>query len=199
MIYLKRMEEKQLHPAESLEIISSMINTAKNKLADDGFLLIFWGWLIFSAALIQYITIAVNIPYGEWVWMIFIPTGIVVSIIYGLKQRKTNRVRTYMDIYLGYLWTAFIIALGVTLFFMGMHGFHATYFFFMLLYGMATFISGGLLNFKPLIIGSLFSFALAVVSAFVRSEQLLLCLSGALLFSYIIPGHLLHSKFRSQQ
>jgi hypothetical protein len=193
------MEEKQLNPAESLEIINNMINTAKNKLADDGFLFIFWGWLICSASLIHYITIKANIPYGEWTWMIFIPTGIVVSIIYGIKQKKKSQVRTYVDVYLGYLWMAFIVALTLTLFFQGVHGFHATYFFLLLLYGMGTFISGGLLNFKPLIIGSLFSFALAVVSVFLRDEELLVCLSAALLFSYIIPGHLLHSKFRSQQ
>src|SRR6218665_3566675 len=116
------MEEKQLHPAESLEIINGMINTAKNKLADDGFLLIFWGWLIFSASLIQYIAILISFPYGEWVWKIFIPTGIAVSIIYGFKQQKKNKVRTYMDSYLGYSWTAFIVALSLTLIFMGVHG-----------------------------------------------------------------------------
>jgi hypothetical protein len=193
------MEEKQLNPAESFEIINNMINTAKNKLADDGFLFIFWGWLIFSASLIHYIAIMANIAYGDWIWLIFIPMGIVVSIIYGFKQQKKTKVRTYVDSYLGYLWMAFVVALTLTLFFMGVHGFHATYFFLLLLYGMGTFISGGLLNFKPLIIGSLFSFGLAVVSVFLHDEELLLCLPAALLFSYIIPGHMLHAKFRSQQ
>ena len=35
------MEEKNINPTESIEIINTMINTAKNKLADDGFLYIF--------------------------------------------------------------------------------------------------------------------------------------------------------------
>lgn len=192
------MEEKQLHPAESFEIINSMINTARHKLADDGFLLIFWGWLIFIAALTHYCTITFNIPHGEWVWMILIPFGIVVSIIYGFRQKKKDKVKTYMDSYLGYSWTAFIVAMIVTLFFMPVHGLKSTYFFLMILYGMATFISGGLLNFKPLMIGSCFSFAFAIIATFLGDTEQLLCISAALLFSYIIPGHLLHAKYKSQ-
>ena len=195
---LFNMHEKNLNPAQSLEIINAMINTAKNKLADDGFLLIFWGWLIFAASITQYVAIVTDMPYGEWIWIILIPTGIIVSIVYGFRQRTKEKVRTYMDSYLGYSWTGFIIALSLTLFFMEAHGYRSTYFFLMLLYGMATFISGGLLSFRPLIIGSFFSFACAVLSAFVGNAELLLCLSASLLFSYIIPGHLLQSKFRSQ-
>lgn len=193
------MEEQKLNPAESLQIINNMINTAKNKLADDGFLLIFWGWLIFAAAIIQYTAIIAHLPHSKWIWAIFIPTGAVVSVIYGIRQKKKEKVRTYLDSYLGYSWTAFIIALSLTLAFMSEHGFRSTYFFLMLLYGMATFISGGLLSFRPLVVGSFFSFAAAVVSAFTGDAELLLCLSAALLFSYIIPGHLLQSKFRSER
>ncbi len=192
------MEEKKLNPAESLEIISNMINTAKNKLADDGFLLIFWGWLVFAAALTHYITIMAGIPYGHWVWPILMPLGGVVAVIYGYRQKKQETVRTYMDHYLGYSWGAFIIALFITLAFMSVHGIKNTYFTLMLLYGIATFISGGLLNFRPLVIGSLFSFAGAIVSVFIGEAEQMLCLAIALLCSYIIPGHLLRAKFKSE-
>lgn len=32
---------KEMHPSESLTLINSMINTSKNRLADDGFYIIF--------------------------------------------------------------------------------------------------------------------------------------------------------------
>jgi hypothetical protein len=68
----------------------------------------------------------------------------------------------------------------------------------MILYGMATFISGGLLNFRPLILGSLFSFLAAIVSVFLQNEEQFICLAFSVLCSYIIPGHLLRAKFRSE-
>lgn len=193
------MEEKNINPAESLEIINAMINTAKNKIADDGFLFIFWGWLVFIASLVTYFSNYIMFPNSAMVWNILLPLGAIVSLIYGYTQtKKKDGARTYIDIYLGYAWSAFIIAMVITLIFMGVHGLRASYFFLMILYGIATFVSGGLLNFKPLVYGSIFSFGFAIIAVFVGDNDQFLCLAAALLFSYIIPGHLLRAKFKSQ-
>lgn len=192
------MEEKEMHPTESLAIISGMINTAKNRLADDGFLLMFWGWIVLAASLIHYACLRLNIPQGYVAWMVLMPLGAVISIFYGLRQQKKERLRTYVDVYLGYNWIGFIIALFIALGMMPYHGMKTTYFFLMVLYGLATFISGGLLRFRPLIAGSLFSFAFAVISVFAGKTDQLLCIAAAILCSYVIPGHLLRMKFRSQ-
>ncbi|MEO6305358.1 MAG: hypothetical protein ABIP51_19510 [Bacteroidia bacterium] len=190
--------QENLMPEESFQIISAMINTAKNKLADDGFHLIFWGWLVTICALTQYITLKLNIEWGGWVWMLM-PLGGIISGIYGYKQGKKQKVKTHIDVYLGYVWGGFIVAMFITLAFGNIHGIKATYFFLMLLYGLATLITGGILNFKPLIYGSLFSFAFAILSVFLGEVDQFLCISGALLLSYVIPGHLLRAKFKSQQ
>lgn len=192
------MENENLKPEESLQLINTMINKAKNKLADDGFHLIFWGWLVFGAAMAHYITVMMDIPYGYVVWPILMPLGGIISGFYGYKQTKKDNVKTYIDVYLGYLWGAFAIAMVLTLVCMPSHGIKITYFFLMILYGIATFVSGGLLNFKPLVIGSLFSFACAGISIFLGEPEQLLVISVALLCSYIIPGHLLRSKYKSQ-
>ena len=186
-----------MHPSESLAIINGMISTAKNKLADDGFLLIFWGWLVLAAALINNGCIAAGLPYGYTAWTLM-PAGALISMVYGLKRRRRERVRTHLDAYLGYNWGGFIIGMVLALSFMPLHGQQTTYFFLMILYGMATFISGGLLRFTPLIVGSVFSFGFAAASAFAQGPEQLLCLAGAIFCSYVIPGHLLRARFRSQ-
>lgn len=193
------MQEKQIQPNESLAIISSMIDTAKNRIADDGFLLIFWGWNVIAAAMIHYATLRLGINNGAIVWLILMPLGGVVSMIYGMRQRKKERVKTYVDEYLGYSWWAFIIGLFITLGTMPIHGWKHSYFFIMLLYGIATFTSGGLLRFRPLIIGSLFSFLFAILSVFSGEVDQLLCISGAIFCSYLVPGYMLRSKYRSQE
>jgi hypothetical protein len=193
------MEEKNIQPNESLAIINSMIDTAKNKIADDGFLFIFWGWNVLIASMIQYLTVKFDIPHGYLAWAILMPLGGIVSAVYGRNQRKKEKVRTYVDEYLGYNWSAFVIALFLTLIMANLNGWKESYFFIMMLYGIATYISGGLLRFRPLVIGSVFSFAFAVISVFAGEIDQLLCLSGALVCSYLIPGYMLRSKFRSQE
>jgi hypothetical protein len=192
------MENDNFNPEQSLQIINGMINTAKNKLADDGFLFIFWGWLVIFASLIQYVTIKMDIDYGYFSWVILMPLGGIFSAIYGARQNKKEKVKTYIDSYLSYLWIAFGISLFIALGFMSVHGIKATYFFLMILYGIATMVSGGLLNFKPLVIGSIASFACAGISVFLNETDQLLIIAAALLFSYVVPGHLLRNKFKSQ-
>lgn len=190
--------EKELNPTESLNIIHSMINTAKNKLADDGFLLIFWGWLVFIASLINYILFSCNIVYGFLVWPILMPLGGIFTGIYKSKKEKKRNAKTYIDTYLKYLWTAFGIAMAASLISLPFYGIKSSYFCLMVVYGFVTFVSGGLLEFKALRIGSLFSFAAAIGSMFVGEKEQLLCLAIAVLCSYIIPGHLLSRNYKSQ-
>ena len=193
------MEKNNLELSESMDIINKMINNAKNKLADDGFLLIFWGWLVVIAAMGHYFALRLNIMHSEIIWAVLMPLGGIFSFIYGRKQDKNNSAKTYVGSYLGYLWGAFGIALLITLVCGSQFGIKPTYFTLMILYGFATFVSGGLLGFKPLIYGSLVSFACAVISIFLGEIDQLLIISVALLGSYVIPGHLLRSKFKSQQ
>jgi len=191
-------QEETFDPQESMQVISSMIITAKNKLAEDGFSLIFWGWLVTISALVHYFTILLNIDYGYFVWPVLMPLGGIVSAYIGYKQGKKKKVKTYIDTYLSYLWIGFGVALAITLIFMPSHGIKTTYFFLMVLYGIATLVSGGILNFKPLVIGSVCSFACAAISVFLEDREQLLIIAIALLCSYIIPGHMLRSKFKSQ-
>ncbi len=191
-------KEETFNPEQSLALINSTINTAKNKLADDGFHIIFWGWLITACALICYASAKLNSEIGFMVWAILPPLGGVVSTLYGRKQAKKEKVKTYVDVYLSYVGFGFLIAMIITLVFGYAHGIKTTYFFLMLLYGVATFVTGGILNFKPLIIGSLFAFACAVVSVFLSEVDQFLIISASLIFSYVIPGHLLRAKYKSQ-
>lgn len=192
------MEEKEIHPEESLKLITAMINTAKNKLADDGFYFILWGWLVAGAAIIHYLGVLAEVEYSHMIWAVLMPLGGVVSMIYGRKEDKERKVKTHLDTYLAYVWWAVLGAMTICLVFGKWNGFHQTYFFLMLLYGIGSMVTGGIINFRPLVIGSLFSFAFAALSVFLVERDLLLCIAGALFCSHIIPGHLLRSEFKSQ-
>lgn len=193
------MDEKKLSTEESLAIISRMIDTARHKLADDGFYFILWGWLITISALFNYTMLKLSGSELAYLgWMILPPAGAVASIIYGRKQKKEKQVTTHLDAYLNYVWGSFLISLLLTLAFMPLHGVKHSYFFLMILYGVTSFTTGGLLQFKPLIVGSLFSFALAALSVFLGETEQFLCIALSLICSHIVPGHLLRSAYKLQ-
>lgn len=194
---LKTEMNENLSPEKSFETISAMINTAKNKLADDGFLFIFWGWLVCFCSLFHYTFIKLNINGGDYVWALM-PLGGIFSAVYALKQNKKESVKTYVDDYLKYLWLAFGISLLIALLSMPTIGIKHTYFFLMILYGFATMVSGGILNFKPLVIGSIFAFICALASNYFGDVDHLLWIALSLICSYIIPGHILRSQYKTE-
>ena len=188
------MIEKEISPEESLDIIKNMIAKTQRQFSDDSFYYIMWGWLVFLASLGHFILLQFELEKAYYVWC-FMPIGGLVSFLYGLKQNKTEKVKTHVNSSMGYLWCAMVIAMMLVLFMAGKLE-DKTYPVLILIYGIGTFVSGGLLNFKPLIIGGSICFILSITSFLLVFEYQLLCIALAMLVSYIIPGHLLKAKFK---
>ena len=183
---------------ESLDLIHKMISSAKKDLEDDSFHYLVWGWLVFFACAIQFILIKVESPYNYIGWMILMPLGGIASMVYGYRQGKKQRVKTYTDEVMQFVLIAFLVTLFTVLFFMPKLGL-MTYPMVMMVYGMWLFTSGGIIHFRPLIVGGMINWVLGILSSFVAFEFQLIILALAVLLGYIIPGHLLKSKFQQQK
>src|SRR6188474_267466 len=91
------MEENQKFSAEeSLYLIQSMIEKAKQDVANNSFYLLLWGWLIFIAALLNFGLMrftGFEQPYLAWnlVWI-----GVIASIIKGIKESRKIGVKTFV-------------------------------------------------------------------------------------------------------
>ena len=189
------MEEKEINLIESLSIIQSMVNKTQRQFSDDSFYYIMWGWLVLAASITHFTLMWLKIEQAPMVWLLM-PVGVIVSMIYGAKQSKKEKVKTYVNTYMGYLWGAMGMAMIVVLA-MGFRLEDKTYPMLILIYGIGTFVSGGLLSFRPLIIGGVICFVLSVSSFFVVFQYQLVFIAIAMLVSYIIPGHLLKAKFKN--
>lgn len=66
----------------------------------------------------------------------------------------------------------------------------------LVLYGMPTFLSGVILKFRPLIIGGICCWLLAIVSPFVDNDFQLLLLATGVCAGWIIPGYILRNRFK---
>jgi hypothetical protein len=190
------MLDRTISEQESLLIIRRMIQATKTKLTEDGFMYLLWGWLVFIASLGEFLLMKAGYEHHYITWSVLMPLGASVSVVYGRRRSKTDTVITYVDEFMGYLWGAFVISLLLLLGFMAKIGPANAYPIILLLYGIATFVSGGALKFRPLIIGGVCCWVLAVVSMFLEFDMQLLALALAVLVAYIVPGHLLKQQYK---
>ncbi len=182
-------------PQQSLALIQSMISRAKNDLSDNRFYFLLWGWVVFIAVIAQFLLkVVFRYEHHSAVWILIIP-AIIVTIIYSARKNKDNRVKTYVGESMSYLWTGIGISFFVlSLIISNTGGWEYAFPYFIMFYGLGTFVSGRILKFTPLVIGGIFNWALAIGCVFVPYDYQLLITAAAILISYIIPGHLLSTN-----
>ncbi|MEO7046665.1 MAG: hypothetical protein ABI091_15275 [Ferruginibacter sp.] len=189
--------QNEMTHSESLALIASMINKAKNRFSENGLLYLWWGWLIFACCTIQFI---VFYFYNENAWYIWISTWVmaVFQIYIIRKKKKEKQVKTYTEEINGFIWLVFFICLMLSIFIIIYSGnFKLIYPILLVLYGLPIFLSGVILKFKPLILGSIYCWVLSILSLFISAEFQLLLVAVAVLLAWVIPGYLLRSKYNN--
>lgn len=191
-----KMEQENFKVEDSLQLIDLMINKAKNRLVDDGFLFIFWGWLVFLVAVSFYVLTKLNIENAFLVWYAM-PAGGIFTMLYVLRMQKKERVKSFVDEYLMYIGIAFGVSLTIILV-MGWKLQMNCYPMVILLYALTTFIYGGILKFRPLVMFGALSFPISIGAFFTDFHTQILLLALSVFVSYIIPGHMLQFKYKQQ-
>lgn len=192
------MENQTLSHEKSLQIIQSMINTAKNKISENGFYFLLWGLLVIIACITQFIMIKAG--YAEesnLVWMIMPLVGVPIALIYGFNQSKKEKIKSHIDKLSGFLWLGFGITLGVMIF-VAVYSKVSPIPFILALVGLATFVSGAIYKFTPLILGGIVFWISCIVCLFISEQNQLLIDAAATFLGYIVPGIILWKKSKNE-
>lgn len=192
--------EKQMNEQESLQVIRQMIENSKEKLGESSYFYLLWGWLVFIATLTHFALLFTAFQYPYLMWPIIIVVGIVLSMAKARKLHKRSKVKTYVETAIIHLWIGFTVSLFIIIFSAsyGKIGWAMSNSFIILLYGIGTFVSGGILRFKPLKMGGIASWIIAVASMFTPNQYTFVAIALAILVAYLIPGYLLKSKEKLQ-
>ena len=183
------MQPENFSPQDSLRVIQSMIDKAREGISDKSFYFLMWGWLTVIACLLQYyLLVVIKYEHHYLAWLLIL-IGIITSIVYGIKEKKKEKVKTYVSESMSALWTAVGVSFGVLSFILSKIGWQYGFPFYILLYGIGTLNSGSILKFKPLQAGGIACFALAVVAAYLSYQNQILLTAAAILVSYLIPGY----------
>jgi hypothetical protein len=214
-------QEKNMTGEESLQLITTMINRAKDSFHDSGVGAIMWGALIAVCSLEK----CAEIHFGYRLPVdIFLLTlaAIIPQIIISMKEAKQRKVKSYNDVAMDYIWMGF----GICIFLLSHTNFHIqqevsqmaqdyrqlsggkapgfrfweySTSFFLILYGLPTFATGGIMKFKPMLWGGLIFWACAVIVVYtpVKIDLLLMALSA--ITGWLIPGLILNKAYRGMK
>ena len=188
------LDENQLLPQESLDLISKTISQTKDNFKTNSFYFLLWGWLItlasFSFFLLREFT---SFQYYFLPFPVLVAAGIIATLSRYSKTKSLSRTETYFGYFFSRLWLvlglSFIIIVFVTL---SQQLLPFTYSLILAAFG--TLVSGLAMNFKPLIIGGVLFFIASIACVFTPDHYKPLLFAVAALAGYLIPGYLLKSS-----
>lgn len=193
------MQPENFSPKDSLQLIDQMINQAKNRFSENGFLYLLWGWLILFCSIGHFVLLKLKlVAHPEVIWA-SCWLAVIFQVIYLVKTKKKETVKTYSENIINYIWISFGICMFIMSFILGKsEGWDKVYSLFLMLYGTPTFMSGIVMQFKPLKTGGIICWGLAIISTFILPEYGLLLLAAAMIAAWIVPGYLLRKKYNQQ-
>jgi len=191
------MKEEFTHQ-ESLAVIESMIASSRNRVKDDGRIYILWAAAVTLAALYEYVMIQLQGPNSlHWIgWPIAMPLAGIGTGLLVYRQKTRANVHTHFEETMKYLWLGVGVMLLLLIFMSAIQklAWSQSYPLFIGLYGVGTFVSGGLLKLKAMQVGASICWVLAVISALTSFENQLILLTLSIWVSYLIPGIILNRK-----
>lgn len=186
-------------PQESLRLIRSMIESTKSSISDSSHFFLLWGWATLIGCLLQfYLLVIVKYAHHYYAWFVT-PIALLLHVIFILKDKRDKRVKTFIDEANRYVWVIIgfsYLVLGIVF---SKIGWQYCFPFYILLYGIGTYISGSLLKFKPMKMGGAVCLVLVAIAPFLDYPLQMLLSAFAILISYIIPGHLLRNQYRTSK
>ena len=188
--------ETKFNEQDSLRVIHEMIENSKAKISDNGFFYLLWGWLVLIASLTNFFLLKIGFEQAWLPWPIMMIGGGIVSGIAGYRIREKAKVCTFFDKAIIYLWLGFVVTLIIILVTAGFGrmSWEVTNSLIIALYGLGTFVSGGILKFKPLIFGGIFSWIISLVTLFMPELHSLLMVALSIIVAYLIPGYMLKAR-----
>src|SRR4051812_34587331 len=107
--------EQPITEQESLRIIHEMILAAKSDVKGDSFIFLLWGYLVFIASISQFILVQVHFEHNDIVWLLM-PLGGIITAVYYMKKKKTEKTKTHVSEFLKFVWIAFAAAMCIIMF-----------------------------------------------------------------------------------
>jgi len=191
-------KETQLSGEESLKLISEMIGKAKRSYITKGIASIVWGILIVVCSLLTWAQVQYQFHLGFDVWLLVL-VAVIPQIFFSIKEKRQKTFVGHDEITMRFVWTTFGICIFILSFYSSRFHTDDITSLFMMMYGIPTFITGGIFKFKPMILGGVICWGLSVGSMYTPLSTDMLFMAACGLFAWLLPGIILWNRYKKNQ
>ena len=191
-------KENQLTEQESLKLINEMISKAKKSYVTKGIASMVWGALMIICGLLTWAQIEFRFFLGFDIWLLLL-VAVIPQVYFSIQEKRQKNFVGHDEQTMNYLWSSFGICIFILSFYNNHFGNDGVTSLYMMLYGIPTFMTGGIFKFRPMIIGGLICWILSVISIFTPLSTNMLFMAACGLFAWLIPGIILWNRFQKQE
>ena len=170
-----------------------MISKAKSSYHSNGTGAIMWGIIIFFCSLFDFFRMQFKFDIGFDIWWLMF-LALVPQFIMRFKNNKKKNFVSYEETTMSYVWLAFGASILMLMFFNGYYRPSHSESLFLMLFGLPTFITGGMFRFKPMIFGGIICWVLFFISLYTDLKINMLFMALAALSAWLVPGIILRNK-----
>ncbi|MFY7937600.1 MAG: hypothetical protein ACOVOQ_09490 [Flavobacterium sp.] len=173
-----------------------MKQSSKQKTGASNYYII-WGLILFAYYFVQFLNLHFKTTITGLIAdnsTLLFPLGGLLSFLQSRKDDKTEMVIPLIEKVYTYGWIAASIGLSVLSFAYFENFIEILCFGVLLIFGLVNFIIGGVVGFKPLIIGGFLSMLLCLLSVYCDLEYKFLITAIGVIFTCAIPGIMMKSS-----
>ena len=191
---------EQFSESAALRLIESTLSATKKRISENGFIYLLWGWVVLIGNLACYYWFTQqNGPAIGYTWTVLGFGGGITTAIYYMRREKTEVVSTHMDTLVGHVWAG--TGIGAAIFYAWLIiGDHYSLIapFVLLATGMATYTTGRMVRFTPLVIGAICFWGCTIGMFFLEVQWHFIIGAAAMVPGYLVPGYMLRSLYKKQ-
>lgn len=187
-------DEKQLSEKESLALIASMITKAKNSYIDSGIGPLCWGILITVCSLVTYAQRKFAFSIGFDIWILSL-LALIPQIYFSIRSKRNRTYTTHEEAMMNYVWGTFALSLFMVNFYIIHNHAPKGISLQMIIFGIPTFITGGIRKFNPMIIGGVVCWICSIASYYTDFPEGMLLMALSATSAWLIPGIILRRRY----
>ncbi len=187
-------QEQELSSEESLRLITTMISKAKCDYEETGVSALLWGSIITFCALF---TFANNWWQQAWAGYIWLLTffAIVPQVMISISESKQKKVRSHSHDAISGIWISFGISITLLSFYTASVQWQNTEPVYLIMYSIPTFATGYAIKFKPMLIGAIACWILAIATVYIHYPYSMLLVAAGAQLVWFIPGLILRRRY----
>ncbi len=139
-----------------------------------------------------------NLDIGFDIWLLLL-LALIPQIYFAIKEKREKGFTGHDEKTMNFVWTSFTVCIFITAFYNSRWGGESSASLIMMLYGIPTFITGGIFKFKPMIVGGIVCWLFSAISIYTPFKMDMLLMAACGLFAWVIPGTILWNRYKKQQ